>query len=154
MPDITMCTNKRCLKRFDCYRYMAVPGGYQSHSPFEKCKINNYNMFFEMYGGEMLNDKRVNERNGRKVSRDIEFKKWCDRQLDMNDVWDDLKTCFDRENELIDENEKLKKGNNRFEIFLNSWCNVIIADKESFYGRLITKFQDDARRLLSNGGEL
>lgn len=25
MPDITKCTNSRCVKRLDCYRFTSVP---------------------------------------------------------------------------------------------------------------------------------
>ena len=28
MPDISMCANKECKKRFECTRFMAVPSEY------------------------------------------------------------------------------------------------------------------------------
>ncbi len=31
MPDITMCKDSGCDKRYDCYRYMAKPSGRQSY---------------------------------------------------------------------------------------------------------------------------
>lgn len=35
MPDISMCLNDRCVKRKECYRYMAVPSTYiQSFNPY------------------------------------------------------------------------------------------------------------------------
>lgn len=41
MPDISMCRNNACEKRYECYRYMAVPNPYrQSIASFthEDCK--------------------------------------------------------------------------------------------------------------------
>lgn len=36
MPDISMCTNKQCPLRGDCYRAQAVPDSvWQSYSKFE-----------------------------------------------------------------------------------------------------------------------
>lgn len=34
MPDITMCTNKDCQLSKDCYRFNAVPSGFQSYQKF------------------------------------------------------------------------------------------------------------------------
>lgn len=34
MPDITMCANKTCPNRKNCYRFMAIPDKYQSYSGF------------------------------------------------------------------------------------------------------------------------
>jgi hypothetical protein len=32
MPDITMCQNKKCKKKMECYRYIALPDKlYQSY---------------------------------------------------------------------------------------------------------------------------
>ena len=42
MPDITMCTNKDCYKKEDCYRFMANPSKKQSYSyflPIQDCFI-------------------------------------------------------------------------------------------------------------------
>lgn len=41
MPDISMCRNKECKKKYDCYRYMAVPNPWrQSFASFthEDCE--------------------------------------------------------------------------------------------------------------------
>lgn len=35
MPDITMCINQNCLVKERCYRYRAIPSGYQSMAVFE-----------------------------------------------------------------------------------------------------------------------
>ena len=36
MPDITMCKNEGCIKRADCYRYMAKPNPYwQAYCVFD-----------------------------------------------------------------------------------------------------------------------
>ena len=35
MPDITMCANKNCGMRDDCYRYKATPSEYQSYAMFK-----------------------------------------------------------------------------------------------------------------------
>ena len=36
MPDISMCSNERCLKRLKCHRYTATPCEFmQSYSDFE-----------------------------------------------------------------------------------------------------------------------
>lgn len=34
MPDISMCHNEECRKRFHCYRYLAKPDEWQSYSSF------------------------------------------------------------------------------------------------------------------------
>jgi len=36
MPDITMCSNKLCSQRHECYRYRAVPSRWQSYSYFNE----------------------------------------------------------------------------------------------------------------------
>lgn len=41
MPDISMCENKKCKRRKQCYRYTAKPNKYrQSYAKFEEkdCK--------------------------------------------------------------------------------------------------------------------
>jgi hypothetical protein len=35
MPDISMCSNKECPIREECYRFMVKPGINQSYSLFE-----------------------------------------------------------------------------------------------------------------------
>ena len=34
MPDITMCVNEKCLKKLECYRFMAKPSTLQAYSAF------------------------------------------------------------------------------------------------------------------------
>ena len=34
MPDISMCLNKQCPLRTDCYRFLAVPNTHQSYTDF------------------------------------------------------------------------------------------------------------------------
>jgi len=36
MPDISMCDNKRCSKKKECYRFMAIPSSFQSFMKFEE----------------------------------------------------------------------------------------------------------------------
>lgn len=41
MPDISMCVNKECKVKFNCYRFIAIPHEYwQSYSEFNK-ELNN-----------------------------------------------------------------------------------------------------------------
>lgn len=49
MPDITMCVNKQCPLRSKCYRYRAVPDGWQSFAKFEPS-----NKAFGGYGDTVL----------------------------------------------------------------------------------------------------
>ena len=35
MPDISMCANKSCPKKLDCYRFTATPSDYQYFAGFE-----------------------------------------------------------------------------------------------------------------------
>jgi hypothetical protein len=50
MPDITMCKNESCEKRYDCYRYMVKPSKYmQSYSYFENNFVGkSCQMFWEI----------------------------------------------------------------------------------------------------------
>lgn len=34
MPDISMCTNNKCILKKKCYRYIAIPNIMQSYSSF------------------------------------------------------------------------------------------------------------------------
>ena len=36
MPDISMCQNDKCKVNKQCYRYMAIPSGYQSYADFNQ----------------------------------------------------------------------------------------------------------------------
>lgn len=68
MPDISMCRNEKCPVKTKCYRYMAMPNGWQSYANFEggkKCSG------FDRYRGNLK--KRVRlirdqlEKKGEKV---------------------------------------------------------------------------------------
>jgi hypothetical protein len=56
MPDITMCLNKECPMRNECYRYRAIPNEYQYYSTFtpeeEKCEH-----FYPIEKGHRVNQK-------------------------------------------------------------------------------------------------
>ena len=44
MPDISMCSNKTCPLKKDCYRYTAKPSEFrQSYSNFSECLIPSAN---------------------------------------------------------------------------------------------------------------
>jgi hypothetical protein len=62
MPDIAMCRNEKCERRFSCYRYMAKPNKkWQSYAEFkEDCKYFVPLYENETKGGEMYN---TNERS-------------------------------------------------------------------------------------------
>ena len=47
MPDISMCSNTKCEKRYECYRYRAIPSYWQSSSPFSRCVAPEYVMMIE-----------------------------------------------------------------------------------------------------------
>lgn len=34
MPDIAMCTNKKCPSRLKCHRFTAQPSGWQSYTTY------------------------------------------------------------------------------------------------------------------------
>jgi hypothetical protein len=57
MPDISMCQHSACPKSKECYRFMAIPDGWQSYMEFKNiCKeINNYQWLYE------IGDKKVKE---------------------------------------------------------------------------------------------
>lgn len=63
MPDITMCQDKECHKRKDCYRYMAVPGLHQSvfmDSPRKSKYACDY--FMPIGEGDILKAKEDSKR--------------------------------------------------------------------------------------------
>lgn len=35
MPDISMCRNEKCKKKFRCYRFMAIPNTVQLYAQYE-----------------------------------------------------------------------------------------------------------------------
>ena len=42
MPDITMCTNKKCKRAKTCYRVTAKPSDYQYYSNFDEKDCERY----------------------------------------------------------------------------------------------------------------
>lgn len=67
MPDISMCTNKKCEKKHQCYRYMAKPSWRQSYSAFENsCKPDKRKMFFKIDDSLKLDPLKILEKNGGK----------------------------------------------------------------------------------------
>lgn len=48
MPDISMCKNIECLKRLDCYRFMATPSCYQSYADFKPDADGNCEYFWNI----------------------------------------------------------------------------------------------------------
>ena len=58
MPDISMCMNERCVRRKECYRYMAIPFKIQTYSDFRpingKCRY-----FMPIVDGDQLRTEEV-----------------------------------------------------------------------------------------------
>lgn len=63
MPDITMCMNKECEKRYECYRYMVEPSSVmQSYSKFENTCTPSYpGMFWQIRDYDADNIVSVSE---------------------------------------------------------------------------------------------
>jgi hypothetical protein len=57
MPDITMCVNESCKKRFVCYRFMAEPDRVQSYALFKPGENGICEYFLNIldYPGEIEN---------------------------------------------------------------------------------------------------
>lgn len=54
MPDLVMCTNKKCTRKESCYRHMAIPEMFQYHDNFKMIKdFENCPLFIE------IGDKRI-----------------------------------------------------------------------------------------------
>ena len=55
MPDITMCKNYKCPRRYECYRYRAIPFKFQSYSDYRlinsKCSY-----FMPLIAGDQLRE--------------------------------------------------------------------------------------------------
>ncbi len=65
MPDITICVNKICPLRKQCYRYLVMPGRYQSYSHFTyNVEENSCENFVPILKG----DRVIKEKQERKVS--------------------------------------------------------------------------------------
>ena len=54
MPDITMCLNEVCKKKYDCYRYMAIPNNFQSMCCFN---AENCEHFYKIMKGDRIKKK-------------------------------------------------------------------------------------------------
>lgn len=62
MPDITMCINESCKKRFVCYRYMAEPDRFQSYATFQPYKDGVCENFIYI-GSSKLGMEKANVRH-------------------------------------------------------------------------------------------
>jgi hypothetical protein len=55
MPDISMCTNRTCPKRSDCYRYRVVPNDHrQSYGSFTHTEAEPCSQFSKVREGDPL----------------------------------------------------------------------------------------------------
>ena len=51
MPDLVMCTNKKCHRKNECYRHSAVPNVIQYYDSFKKIKnFDECPFFIEIEG--------------------------------------------------------------------------------------------------------
>lgn len=57
MPDISMCANKQCPSREQCYRFTAAPSTFQSYMKFEVANGDNKCDYF-WDNKEYKNEKR------------------------------------------------------------------------------------------------
>ena len=59
MPDISMCNGKKCPKKKQCYRYMAIPDRYQSYAMFEESclKDKKFENFWSIEGRRNIREK-------------------------------------------------------------------------------------------------
>lgn len=59
MADISMCANKTCEKRADCYRYRACPSEFrQAYAGFTH---PDHNCFWPLTEGRLIRDMNVIE---------------------------------------------------------------------------------------------
>jgi hypothetical protein len=56
MPDISMCQNDKCKVNKECYRYMAIPSGYQSYANFNE---NNCVSFWPIEGKRTVDKEKT-----------------------------------------------------------------------------------------------
>jgi hypothetical protein len=61
MPDITMCCGTRCDKKYECYRYMAVPNIYQSVASFAD-HDGECDNFLEIQGRDTIRDEKGDDK--------------------------------------------------------------------------------------------
>ena len=55
MPDISMCSNKYCSRKKECYRFMCIPDKYrQSYMSFSCCDTNKWENFMPINGREII----------------------------------------------------------------------------------------------------
>lgn len=63
MSDISMCLNKECPKKNDCYRFRAIPHPtYQSYADFKYDSINGCEAFWPLEQGMRLKNIKENEK--------------------------------------------------------------------------------------------
>lgn len=64
MPDITMCSNGECEKKFDCYRYMCKPSYMQSYSNHENsCEAVSRGRFVEIIDISKMEKEKLDMMN-------------------------------------------------------------------------------------------
>ena len=61
MPDITMCINEGCDKKYFCYRYMTQPSLFQSVSNFGLYK-DECDYFWKIQDSSRLSKKKIAEK--------------------------------------------------------------------------------------------
>lgn len=62
MPDITMCKDKECPLKNECYRYRAIPSEYrQSYFAESPRKADKCYHFWEIKKGMRLQDKKITD---------------------------------------------------------------------------------------------
>ena len=54
MPDISMCPNPKCRKRFRCYRFMAVPDDWQSYMSFVPTRTGKCHGYLKLNKGDKV----------------------------------------------------------------------------------------------------
>lgn len=66
MPDITMCRNKKCKRKTECYRYIAIPNKfYQSYFIPNEKKCENFIQATES-DKEKYKNRRENEKRNKR----------------------------------------------------------------------------------------
>lgn len=55
MPDIAMCSNKKCKLKESCYRFKAIPCEWQSYSKFKPVK-DRCEYFIEVLNTDLIKE--------------------------------------------------------------------------------------------------
>lgn len=56
MPDISMCNDKSCPSRKDCYRFMAKPSMIQSFALFDRKGKDRCESFIKLWNKKVAHD--------------------------------------------------------------------------------------------------